>query len=131
MERTTVATNCQQICAPLVDPESDRAAPERTGITISCFVHEVPPFAEAEMENLYGSLYSSLTKFRIYGGVGDASTYVVRKDGKVIVVFLFRLNKGRVQVMNEVIRIDEEEIRRFSETIFLKFRSASVISFNA
>lgn len=130
MEWTTVAASRQAICTPIVDHEADRST-ESGEITISCYENEVPPFVETEMDQLYENLYSSLAQFRIYGAARNASTYVVRKDGKAITIFLFRREKGKVEVINKVIKIDEEDVRRFVNTIFAAFRSVTVISFRA
>lgn len=126
----TTSRNHQPINELITDQASDQMG-KFEAVTVALFENNVPSFVAAEMDQLYGSLYSSLTKYRIYGDLEGVSTYVVREDGKAITIFLFRRNKGKVQVMNEVIKIDQEEIRQFAETIFSSFKSISVIAFNA
>ena len=95
------------------------------------FENEVPSFVEGELEKLYANPHSSLNKFKILGRLDGASTYFVNKGGEIIVLLLFRLQKGRVQVINEVMAISEGEIRRFANAVFTRFESAAVISFTA
>ena len=99
---------------------------------ITCHENEVPAFVGAELERLYGNIFSSLTQFRIYGWNGsDTSTYVVRRDGVPHVVLLFRRDHRQVQVMNEVITLDAEEMSRFAAYIFANYPGVNVISFKA
>jgi hypothetical protein len=101
-------------------------------ITITRFDNAVPPFVEAELERLYGSVFSSVLQFQTYGSVGaDTSAYVVRQADRIITLLLFRVERGRVQVLNEVFRLKSEEIARFAEHIFAAFRSVNVVSFHA
>lgn len=103
------------------------------GIAVSCYENEVPPFVQDEMDRLYGNIYSSLAHLRASGKVSlrDTSTYVVREIEKIKVILLFRHEKGRVRVINEVIAISEPEIRRFVHFMFSTFEVVSVIVFNA
>ena len=130
MEHTTAAASSLPNRAPIVDHEVGRST-ESEEVTVSLYENQVPAFIEADMERLYENIFSSLAKFRIDGNARNASAYVVRKGGKVITVFLFRRENGKVEVINEVIKIDEEDVRRFANTIFSAFRSVTVISFHA
>jgi hypothetical protein len=98
---------------------------------ISCYEREIPPFVETELERLYANIHSSLAFFRQFRPLEDASTYVARKSGRTVAVFLFRCENGKIHVLNEMIAIDEEEICRFARYVFARFRSASVISFQS
>lgn len=100
-------------------------------ITISCHVHEIPSFVERDLARLYGNLFSSLPFFRVFKPMEDVSTYVVRQGGQVITVILFRYKDGKIDVFNEMIRIDETEMHRFSRYMFSRFDRACVISFKA
>jgi hypothetical protein len=101
-------------------------------ITISYYENEVPQFIEAEMDLLYGNIFSSPTNFRICDGdLKNVNTYVVRRDQKIITVFLFRHEDGKIQVMNEVITISSEEMDRFADYVFNRFGSVNLISFKA
>jgi CelD/BcsL family acetyltransferase involved in cellulose biosynthesis len=113
---------------------TDQASEQRsdTGkILISCYENDVPFFLEAELEQLYGSMYSSLAQFRIYSADKDTSTYIVRQDGKAITIFLFQRENNRVQVVNEVIEVSEEEVDRFAAYVFNTFPWAGLITFKA
>ena len=103
---------------------------ESEEITISLYESEVPPFVEMEMERLYENNIFSLLKLRAEG-TRNASAYVVRRGDSVVTVFLFRCEKGKVEVINEFLKIDEDDIRRFANAIFTAFTSVTVISFHA
>jgi hypothetical protein len=100
-------------------------------IDIQCHESEVPPFADAALDRLYSSLYASLAHRRIFNGVTNASTYVVRRNGAIVDLWLFRCEGGRVQVLNEGIPLDEEQVTRFTNYIFARYPSVSAISFHA
>lgn len=91
----------------------------------------VPAFVDSELENLYGNLYSSLGQLRAYGFLNAVSTYIARKNGKTSALFLFTIRGSRAYVLNEAIRIDNEEINKFSSAVFQRFGFISAISFNA
>lgn len=100
-------------------------------IEIRCDENSVPPFVEENLHRLYSSLYSSLAHRRIFGGMENASTYVVRCNGAIVDLWLFRRNGGRVQVLNEGIEIDEQSANRFIRYIFDNYPAVNVISFHA
>src|SRR5690349_2073615 len=98
--------------------------------TISLYQNSIPNFVEAEMERLYQHMCSSFSHLKAYGGIADnTSTYVVRRNGEVTVVLLFRVEENKVLVLNQQIRLDEEEIDRFARHIFATNRFVNVISF--
>ena len=106
-----------------------RAAAEE--LSFEYYENEVPAFVEAELERLYGNIFSSLTHFRVYGDAENAHTYVAREGGEMVAVFLFRRKNARVQVINEGMRIDESAGILFADYIFSRFRSVNSISFHA
>jgi hypothetical protein len=61
----------------------------------------------------------------------DTSTYVVRQDGRMTTVLLFHVENRRVQVLNEVIRLGQDEIDRFAAFIFERFPDVELIAFKA
>lgn len=130
MKRMAAAARYEPIFQPLAEhmPTLSIAA---EGITISCYENDIPAFVDAEMSRIYGSLYASLAQFRVYGDGCDTSTYIVRKAGRTITVFLFQHHGGNVRVINQVIKVDEEDISRFAVYIFTNFATATVISFQA
>lgn len=101
------------------------------GASVSCYRNEVPAFVEPELIRLYGSVFSTLEHFRVYGGLEQASTYVARDGDEIVSVLLFRIEGRAVHVLNELIRIDQQEITRFAGYIFAAFERVRVIRFNA
>lgn len=101
------------------------------GITVACYPDEIPGFVEQELVRLYGCIFSSLQHFRIYGGTERIGTYVARQGDRVVSVLLFRIEHRKARVLNEFIRLGEQEIIRFTETIFAAFPSVRSVSFNA
>ena len=99
--------------------------------TITCHEKEMPAILEHELDALYGNLFSSLTHFRIYGGAENASTYVARKQGKPVAIFLFRIQGNKVQVINEGMVLPAIEVARFADYMFTAFPAVSVVSFHA
>ncbi len=130
METTTVTKSNQITDMPIADHKLKRLTKSEE-ITISFYENQIPPFVEAEMERLYENIYTSLSRFRIYGEMENASTYVVRKGDKVITLFLFRREQDEVKVLNKQITIDEAEILRFTNATFAAFKSVKIISFLA
>ncbi|RJG00018.1 GNAT family N-acetyltransferase [Noviherbaspirillum saxi] len=101
-------------------------------ISIACYDNEVPPFVEAEMDSLYGNIFSSLVEFRVYGWVmGTTSTYVVHADGQIITLLLFKREQGMVRVLNETICVGSADMQRFADFIFKRYRDVQAISFKA
>ncbi len=130
MECINVSARNHSICRSDIDHESSQSTKSEE-ITISFYENQIPPFVEAEMERLYENIYTSLSRFRIYGEMENASTYVVRKGDKVITLFLFRREQDEVKVLNKQITIDEAEILRFTNATFAAFKSVKIISFLA
>jgi len=104
--------------------------PEAGDISIHCYPNEVPSFVGPELESLYDNLYSSLAQFTINGTLDAASTYLARRGGRIVALFLFRQERHRVRVLNEIIHVDGEEIERFAEYLFAGRPEVSVISFH-
>ena len=102
-------------------------------ITIECHEGYIPQWAEQELDRLYGNIHSSLVHFRLSGGLTNTSTYAARRGekGEVLALFLFRLEHGRVVVLNEGMQLEAEEVERFAAYMFQKFSSIAVIEFHA
>lgn len=113
--------------------EADMAS----GISIVCHDDAVPEFAAAELDRLYQNIYASSIDCGIGDGAGgnigasSINTYVARKGEQIVSLLLYRVERGTVRVMNEGMRIGEEEIARFAAAIFARHRSVSVILFHA
>lgn len=101
-------------------------------IDASLHLHEIPAFAEGELDRLYGNIYASMKEWRVTGELrSDVSVYVERKGGIVTTLYLFRLNGREARVLNEGIRVDSAEAERFAEAIFAACSSVGAITFHA
>lgn len=100
---------------------------------IACveFYDHVPDSVEHDLENIYQSIFTTVARMKIDGALAGASTYIVRQGAKARTVLLFRCEGNRVTVYNEQISLENNEIRKFSDAIFSKYKSVSVISFYA
>lgn len=99
--------------------------------SISCYLHEIPPFIEAELAQLYETLHSSLPFFEIYRSTEHASCYISRRDGRAETIFVFALRGTRIDILNEMIEVGREEIERFARYAFAQFREVDIIRFRA
>lgn len=115
----------------IADAAMAQTTPALQGVSIQHHESDVPPFVEPALKRLYGNLFSSLAHFRVFGGMENASTYVVRDGAAIICVWLFRREKNHVQVLNEGMPIDGEEVERFARHIFAVYGAVNVISFHA
>ena len=104
---------------------------ERDEVSVTCYPNHIPAFAATELKRLYGSVFSSLEHFRIYGGTERIGTCVARRGGEVVSVILFRIEGSRIVALNEFIRLDAREIARFADAVFAAFPQARSVSFNA
>jgi CelD/BcsL family acetyltransferase involved in cellulose biosynthesis len=100
-------------------------------VTIAYFDNAIPPFVEHEMERLYENLFSSVAMVRAYGGTAGVSTYVARRGGKPVAIFLLRRERARIVVLNEQISVDVEEVERLARYVFARFKSIGTICFGA
>ncbi|MGZ5817662.1 MAG: GNAT family N-acetyltransferase [Burkholderiaceae bacterium] len=100
-------------------------------ITTLCYENEVPAYIEAELERIYGNFFSTLEQFRESNRIDHAHTYVVIEGEKISTIFLFRIEHDEARVLNEVIKIKQNEVDLFSNYIFSTYGSVDVISFHA
>ncbi len=89
------------------------------------------PALARELDRLYGGRYASLAHFRLYGRLADACVYEARSGGVATSVLLFRREKRRVLVLNEGMRLEQDEAARFADHIFAARRGVDVIAFRA
>lgn len=97
--------------------------------TYSC-ADEAPEFLEHELNRLYGTRYSCLPYFKLYGSWDRVRAYVARQAGEVVAVFLFRCEKGRAIVLNEGMNVSEEDVNRFASYLFRNHDGLSLIAFH-
>jgi hypothetical protein len=100
-------------------------------ITISCYVNEIPPFIEAELARLYGSLHSSLQYFTVFRSIENANCYVAWRGKHPISILVFHIRGGKLDVLNEMLELEQVELVRFTRHIFDKYSDVNVISFKA
>lgn len=87
---------------------------------------------DAELHKLYSNIHSTLAHLRIYGGLGEAThTYVARRRGAAVAVFLFRRTGNTVHVINEGMAVSEEELNRFAGHVFSGWPEISAIRLHA
>jgi hypothetical protein len=107
---------------------SAQAAPERE-VAISCY-DTVPPYLEAELEQLYHHINSSLCHHAVARRARDAYAYIARQEGRPLAIFLFQREDRSIMVFNEMMQVAPEEIERFANYIFGRFSSVARISFS-
>jgi hypothetical protein len=129
IQKTVKGTGDTQPHAPLIDQLPSHSAYSEE-ITISCYENEVPPFVETEIDFLYGHINSSLYHFNFRRRAAGANTYVARRGNQSVAILLFKLEKAKVRVINEMIKIEEDEMLRFVNYIFTSYKSVSTISFS-
>lgn len=84
------------------------------------------------MQKLYQSIFSSVAMLDTYNRLDeDICTYVAEKGDGPAAVLLFRRERNRIYVLNEVIRLDAAEIKCFTNAMFDRFSSTGAITFNA
>jgi hypothetical protein len=98
---------------------------------VSFYDNQVPAFVEPALEQLYECLMSTVARFTIYDAAPNASTYVVRRDGQIRTLFLFRRERTHVQVYNEQMTLAADEITRFARQVFARYPGVGRISFYA
>jgi hypothetical protein len=130
MEQTTAVAGGQPVSAPVFTPVV-RLVAASEGLDIACHEQDVSPFAGTELERLYQNPYATLAKFGIDGTLAGAGSYAIQVGGQVKTLYLFRIQDGRLEVLNEVIRIEEAEAQRFADTIFSRFDHVGVILFRS
>jgi hypothetical protein len=130
MKRTAAAADYAAARVPIVGAEGARPAASDE-IEISCYENDVPAFIEADMELLYGNIYSSLAQFRIYSDGCDVSTYIARRSGQVVTIFLFRQRGNCIDVLNETIHVSRNDVMYFVRYAFASFPGVAAIRFKA
>lgn len=113
----------------IAEPKFEPKNGMRSALEVSIYENEIPGFVAAELDRLYETVYCTLARFRIYGEVDNASTYVARSQGAIVCVILFRIERGVLKVINQQIAIADEDLRIFADAVFAKYRSVHMISF--
>lgn len=98
---------------------------------IHCYLESIPAFVEEALAGLYDTLHSSLPFFRVYRSLEGVSCYVAERDGRPSTILLFRREGRRIEVLNEMIAIEQPELRRFARYVFRHFPETDLIGFKA
>lgn len=113
---------------PPVLPPADRATPA-CEVSIACY-DSVPPSLEAELEQLYHHINSSLCHHAVARRARNAHAYVARRGERPLAIFLFQHEGRSIVVFNEMMQLAPEEIARFANHIFGRFPSVARIAFS-
>jgi hypothetical protein len=97
--------------------------------TYSCD-DEAPAFLEQELNRLYGTRYSCLPHFKLYGRWSQVRAYVARRAGVPVAVYLFRCQNGRAVVLNEGMHVSEDQANRFASYLFRNHDGVSQVTFH-
>ena len=97
--------------------------------TYSC-ADEAPAFLEQELTRLYGIRYSCLPCFKLYGSWDQVRAYVASRAGVAVAVFLFRCENGCATVLNEGMKVSEEDVNRFASYLFRNHDGLSLVAFH-
>ncbi len=98
--------------------------------SVAIYRDAIPLSVEADMESLYQHRYASSLQMKIYGHMTPGTmAYVAARDGKTAAALLFRLEHGKVCVLNEQMWLDQDEIERFARYVFSAFTGVKAISF--
>ena len=100
-------------------------------VTIACYEKELPAFVGPELIRLYRNFYSSLPFMQTFRKLDDACVYAASSAGQSIAVLVFRKEGRMITVLNELMSMSGEEVRRFVEYIFQRYPMTQVISFPA
>jgi hypothetical protein len=99
--------------------------------SISFYENEIPDFLVSELDELYENIHSSASKFHIDGRALNATTYVHRRETGITTILVFNQIGRRVEVINESIKLNEDDIQQFANAIFFRYPNVSFITFNA
>jgi hypothetical protein len=125
MSNESVIIEANHVTAP---QPHERAATDGE-VSIAC--HDtVPPALEAELEQLYHHMNSSLFHHAVARRARNGYAYVARRGDRPLAIFLFEREDRSVLVFNEMMQVPPEEIERFARFIFGSFPSVARISFS-
>ena len=106
-------------------------SPLQDGLSTVCYENEIPPQVEGELERLYQNVFSSLAHFRIYGEISDAGVFLIYRREALVDALLFRIERRRLVIQNEGIRLSRETLVHLCHFAFRRFAGVTTISFHA
>lgn len=114
---------------PISATADSSAASVAVKLNIVVYEDEVPAFVEKYLVALHESLYSTVFATRLFNPDARISTYIAYRNGKPIQVFLFSRTGNRVDVLNDVFKVEANDIDIFCDCLFDRYKSISAISF--
>ncbi|HEY4542949.1 MAG TPA: hypothetical protein VIG66_11320, partial [Noviherbaspirillum sp.] len=87
-------------------------APDKIANGLRCDLHlqSIPDFAGVELEQRYASLYASLPQLEIEGDPRGVNTWVARRGEQIEELWLYRVERDEVRVLNEAIPVTSEAV---------------------
>lgn len=106
--------------------EKINASPQ---VTATIYEREIPCFVANEIEKLYKNIHASVGYLKLNTRFKNVNTYVARTGDVILTIFLFEFERGKIDVLNQFIKVDQQEIDRFVQFVFAHFPDASVVTF--
>lgn len=100
-------------------------------IVCQCLEGHVPACAESELDRLHPGRYAALAHLQVYGKADGASTYVARRAGIAVALFLYRRHGALVHVLNEGMALDAGEALRCAAQLLRGPRAPAAVRFHA
>ncbi len=97
-------------------------------------IHEndVPEFAVAALDRLYGSLFASVRHLQLCNDYYPLPhTWVCYQQGEITGVLLFRIQASHALVLTEMIMLSQVQAEAFAHSVFARYPLLKTISFNA
>lgn len=94
------------------------------------FYDHVADFVAADMESIYQSIFTTVARTDIYGAVKKCK-HIRCATGRKSLPSSYCSARRIGKVRNEQINLEDDEIEKFSDVIFAKYKSVSFISFYA
>lgn len=122
---------------PVASQSSVHVQPQSRSLPLADIISEiheacVPHFASEAMDQLQGSLYASLKYLQLCTPrQALPHTWVGYRNGAVIGVLLFRIQRRCATVLSEVIALEQRQIDAFAARVFRQFPEVRRIVFNA
>ena len=93
---------------------------------------DVPAFAAAALDSLYGSLYASARHLQLCDDFHPVPhTWICYQQGEIGAVLLFRIESTRALVLTEMIMLFQAQADAFVRSVFARYPQLKTISFNA
>lgn len=104
-----------------------------SGIISEFYQDPLPAFIWPVLERLYQSIYCSLPHLRVAGSLNPQTQVWVgrRRDGVIIALLVFEIQRRSVRIVNEVFRLRAIELGAFAHALFRRHSQLSAIVLHA